>query len=59
MDEHIKCPWCSKLVMPVIGSTSKECGNVKESKCPECKAILAAYLEEEGRVLEKVRSFQD
>ncbi len=58
MDKHMKCPWCSKFVMPVIGSTSNDYGNVKERRCPRCNAILAAYLEEEGGVLEKVRSFK-
>ena len=59
MDKHMKYSWCSKFVMPVIGSTSNDYGKVKERRCPRCDAILAAYLEEEGGVLEKVRSFKD
>ena len=58
MDKQIKCPWCSELVTPIISINSKECGNVKERKCPECNAVISAYVEESRIVLEKVRLFQ-
>ena len=58
MDEQTKCPWCGVLVKPTISINTKECGNVKERKCPECNAVIAAYLEEPQIILEKVRLFQ-
>ena len=58
MDKQVKCPWCSELVTPVMSINSKEYGNVKERKCPECNAVISAYVEEPRIVLEKVRLFQ-
>ena len=59
METEVKCVWCGEVVVPQVKIVHNDYGNVKERRCPRCNAILAAYLEEEGRVLEKVRSFKD
>jgi len=59
VETEVKCVWCGEVVVPQVRIIHKDYGNVKERRCPRCNAILAAYLEEEGQVLEKVRSFQD
>lgn len=59
METEVKCVWCGEVVVPQVRIVHNDYGNVKERRCPRCNAILAAYLEEEGGVLEKVRSFKD
>jgi formate dehydrogenase maturation protein FdhE len=59
VETEVKCVWCGEVVVPQLRTIHNDYGNVKERRCPRCNAILAAYLEEEERVLEKVRSFQD
>lgn len=59
METEVKCTLCGEMVVLHIRIIHNDYGNVKERRCPRCNAILAAYLEEERRVLEKVRSFQD
>lgn len=59
METEVKCVWCGEVVVPQVKIVHNDYGNVKERRCPRCDAILAAYLEEEGGVLEKVRSFKD
>ncbi len=59
METEVKCVWCGEVVVPQVKIIHNDYGNVKERRCPRCNAILAAYLEEEGGVLEKVRSFKD
>lgn len=59
METEVKCVWCGEVVVPQVKIIRNDYGNVKERRCPRCNAILAAYLEEEGGVLEKVRSFKD
>ena len=58
MEKQVNCPWCAELVTPVATVSTKEHSNVKERKCPKCNRILAAYLDEPGVVLEKVRTFR-
>ena len=59
MEKEVQCAWCEETVVPQVKIVNKENGNVKERRCPKCSGILAAYLEEERLVLEKVRSFRD
>jgi hypothetical protein len=59
VETEIKCVWCGEVVVPQVRIIHNDCGNVKERRCTRCNTILAAYLEEEGRVLDKVRSFRD
>ena len=59
METEVKCTLCGETVVPQIRIIHNDYGNVKERRCPRCNAILAAYLEEKRRVLDKVRSFGD
>ena len=60
MANEIKCPWCGqvnaetevKLIRKKIGEKG-----VAERRCAWCHKVLAAYLEEEGEFLMKMRSF--
>jgi phage FluMu protein Com len=58
METEVKCAWCSEMVVPQVRVVHNNYGNVNERRCPKCKAIVAAYLEEKRQVLEEVRSFQ-
>ena len=58
MEKQVKCPWCDEQVTPVANISTKQGGNVKERRCPKCNAVIAAYLDEPGVILEKVRLFQ-
>ena len=52
-----KCPWCAKTVKAEVKRFANDYGNVIERNCTECGNVLAAYLEEEGEFLSKMRSF--
>ena len=60
MKEKVKCPWCGK-VMPAyeakVQRYKNDYGTVIERRCTECSKVLAAYLEEEGDFLSKMRTF--
>jgi ribosomal protein S27AE len=58
MEKQVKCPWCGELMTPVVSVSPRQYGDVKERKCPKCNAVIAAYLDEPGVILEKVRIFQ-
>ena len=57
---EIKCPWCEET-MPASSIVAKrlrnEYGTIIERRCSKCAEILAAYLEEEGDFLPKMRIF--
>ena len=57
---EIKCPWCEE-VTPVsevkVAHKKNEFGAVIERRCPGCNKVLAAYLEEEGDFLSRMRTF--
>lgn len=57
---EIVCPWCGKLI-PVpkveLGRYKNDYGTVIERRCPKCDKVLAAYLEEEGGFLPRIRRF--
>ncbi len=57
---EIKCPWCEEII-PVseIKVTPKKdaYGTVAERRCAKCNKVLAAYLDEEGEFLTKMRTF--
>ena len=59
VEEKVKCPWCSEEVVPQVRVFRNNYGDIKERRCPKCKSVMAAYLDEKGIVLNKVRSFQD
>lgn len=56
-EKEKKCPWCLKTVKAEIREFANDYGHIIERKCPNCRNILAAYLEEEGEFLAKIRSF--
>ena len=56
-EKEKKCPWCSKTVKAEVKRFVNDYGNVIRRNCPECGNVLAAYLEEEGEFLAKMRSF--
>jgi ribosomal protein S27AE len=57
--KEVQCPWCGDTVVPEVRVANNDYGEIKERKCPKCKGILAAYLDEKRTVLAKVRSFSD
>lgn len=57
---QINCAWCGKTI-PVsevkVRRYKNDYGAVVERKCPNCGGVLAAYLDEEGDFLLKIRTF--
>jgi len=58
--KEIKCPWCGNRTP--ISEMKARCnkndyGTVVERRCACCNRVLAAYLEEEGEFLSKIRTF--
>ena len=57
---EIVCPWCDEVI-PVpevkVGHHKNDYGTVVERRCPKCDKVLAAYLEEEGGFLPRIRRF--
>jgi len=57
---EVKCPWCGEVI-PVSEVRAKkdknDYGTVVERRCAKCDKVLAAYLEEEGDFLSKMRTF--
>ena len=54
----VKCPWCEKENIPKVSKEKSDYTDIVVRKCSECGKILASYLDEEGIILEKVRTFQ-
>jgi len=53
-----KCPWCGQAVVePKVALLKNDLGDVRERRCPHCGKILAAYLDEEGEFMMKMRSY--
>lgn len=57
MEKEVKCPWCGENVTPEVRLLSNQYGDVRERRCPKCNNVLAAYLEQEGDFLKKMRTF--
>lgn len=51
------CPWCGETMIPEVKHHKNNYGEVVERACSNCGKILAAYLEEAGDFLMKMRSF--
>ena len=51
------CPWCGENVVAVVKHKKNEYFNLVERECPKCGKVLAAYLEEEGDFLMRMRSY--
>lgn len=59
MEKEVRCPWCGEVVVPEVHLLHKKYGDVRERKCPKCNKVLAAYLEQAGNFLPKIRTFQE
>ena len=57
MEKEVKCPWCGETVVPEVTLRQRKSALVRERKCPKCNSIIAAYREEEGEFLKKMRTF--
>jgi phage FluMu protein Com len=58
--DKVTCAWCGGLIaMPEVKVRryNNGHGTVIERRCPKCDKVLAAYLEEEGDFLPKIRTF--
>ena len=51
------CPWCGETAVPEVKHRINAYGEVVERTCSKCGKVLAAYLEEEGDFLTKIRSY--
>ena len=51
------CPWCGETMVPEVKRHKNAYGDVVERECSKCGKVLAAYLEQEGDFLMKIRSF--
>lgn len=58
MEKEVQCPWCAHSVVPEVRIFRNDHGDIKERRCPECKKVLSAYLDEKRPVLNKVRAFK-
>jgi len=58
--QEVKCPWCGDTI-PVtdvkVKINKNDKGTIIERSCSKCGKVLAAYLEEEGDFLPKIRVF--
>ena len=51
------CPWCGETVIPEVKHYKNDYGDMVERSCSKCGKVLAAYLEEAGDFLMKMRSY--
>jgi len=51
------CPWCGETAVPEVKLRKNVYGEVMERLCPRCGRVLAAYLEQEGDFLMRIRSY--
>ncbi len=58
--EEVRCNWCGETI-PVpevkVKRVKNDYGTVIERRCSKCGKVLAAYLEEEGDFLPRIRTF--
>ena len=59
LQEKVTCPWCGKESTPTVSKGRSEYADIVVRKCGLCEKIIASYLDEDNKVLEKVRTFQD
>jgi hypothetical protein len=58
-EKKVVCPWCEKESTPTVSKGKSDYGDMVVRKCSLCEKIIATYLDEEEKVLEKVRTFQN
>ncbi len=52
MERKVTCPWCDETVAPVTGLYKGEHGTIKEDRCPKCKSLIDARLQDEKKIKE-------
>ena len=60
MRKEIKCPWCEEVLSEeevMVSYKKSDYGSVIERRCTKCNGVLAAYLENEGNFLPRIRKF--
>ena len=60
MEKEIKCPWCGEINQESevkVGQKKNDFGGVVERRCASCGQALAAYREDEGNFLRRIRKF--
>ena len=58
--EEVRCNWCGETIQVPevkVKRVKNDYGTVIERRCPKCGKVLAAYLEEEGDFLPRIRTF--
>ena len=58
-EKIVACPWCEKETTPKVSKGKSDYADIIIRKCAFCEKIIASYLDEGKKVLEKVRTFQD
>jgi hypothetical protein len=56
-EKKVVCPWCEQESTPTVTKGKSDYGDMVVRKCSLCEKIIATYLDEEEKVLEKVRTF--
>lgn len=57
---EVRCPWCGQTIPAdsvIVKHLKNDYGTVIERRCSRCNKVLAAYLEEEGEFLARMRTF--
>ena len=57
-EKKVTCPWCEQENVPTVTRGKSDYGDRVVRGCSSCEKIIASYLDEEAKVLEKVRTFQ-
>ena len=58
--KEVKCPWCEEVIPTSelkVERSKNDYGTLADRRCTKCNKILAAYLEEEGDFLPRIRTF--
>lgn len=60
MAKEIKCPWCGEVVVePTLTHKQNDHSTIIERRCVKCGNVIAAYSENEGMFLQKIRTFKE
>jgi len=58
--QRVKCPWCGEVIDTTtvkVRHFKNDYGTIVERRCSRCDKVVAAYLEEEGNFLPRMRTF--
>ena len=56
-EKKLKCPWCEKETGVNVSEETSDYAKIVVRRCSQCGSVIAAYLDENRPVLEKVRTF--